>query len=79
MTVENVPVRVLGGPTTLIEYGGLRLLTDPTFDPAGECPFTEEITLVKTEPPSVSAAEIGPIDAVLLSVEFRTLGLGYAA
>jgi L-ascorbate metabolism protein UlaG (beta-lactamase superfamily) len=25
-----------GGPTALLELGGLRLLTDPTFDPAGE-------------------------------------------
>ena len=25
----------IGGPTALLELGGLRLLTDPTFDPAG--------------------------------------------
>ena len=25
----------VGGPTALIEIGGWRLLTDPTFDPAG--------------------------------------------
>ena len=25
----------IGGPTALLEFGGLRLLTDPTFDPAG--------------------------------------------
>jgi L-ascorbate metabolism protein UlaG (beta-lactamase superfamily) len=25
----------IGGPTTLIEIGGWRLLTDPTFDPPG--------------------------------------------
>ena len=25
----------LGGPTALIEVGGWRLLTDPTFDPPG--------------------------------------------
>ena len=25
----------IGGPTVLIEFGGWRLLTDPTFDPAG--------------------------------------------
>jgi L-ascorbate metabolism protein UlaG (beta-lactamase superfamily) len=24
----------IGGPAALIEMGGLRLLTDPTFDPA---------------------------------------------
>ena len=26
----------IGGPTVLIEYGSLRILTDPTFDPPGE-------------------------------------------
>jgi L-ascorbate metabolism protein UlaG (beta-lactamase superfamily) len=25
----------IGGPTLLIEVGGLRILTDPTFDPPG--------------------------------------------
>jgi L-ascorbate metabolism protein UlaG (beta-lactamase superfamily) len=26
----------LGGPTTLIELDGWRILTDPTFDPPGQ-------------------------------------------
>jgi L-ascorbate metabolism protein UlaG (beta-lactamase superfamily) len=26
----------IGGPTVLIEVAGWRLLTDPTFDPAGK-------------------------------------------
>lgn len=32
-----IPLRItyLGGPTALIEWGGVNLLTDPTFDPAG--------------------------------------------
>jgi L-ascorbate metabolism protein UlaG (beta-lactamase superfamily) len=31
------PIRIthIGGPTVLIEIGQLRLLTDPTFEPAG--------------------------------------------
>ena len=33
---QDVPIRVLSGPTVLIEYAGLRLLTDPTFDEPGE-------------------------------------------
>src|SRR4051794_41942536 len=35
--VSMSPVRLthIGGPTVLIEVGGWRLLTDPTFDPAG--------------------------------------------
>lgn len=62
----RVPVRVFGGPTVLIEYAGLRLLTDPTFDepqtyPGGGLPLT------KTAPSAITADELGPIDAVLLS------------
>lgn len=34
----------IGGPTVLLEVGGFRLLTDPTFDPAG----TEYPTAVYT-------------------------------
>jgi L-ascorbate metabolism protein UlaG (beta-lactamase superfamily) len=31
-------IRYLGGPTALVDIAGLRLLTDPTFDPAGPHP-----------------------------------------
>ena len=34
MTTTPVSVTYIGGPTALIEIGGVRLLTDPTFDPA---------------------------------------------
>ncbi len=33
--VTQVRITHIGGPTTLIEVDGLRLLTDPTFDPPG--------------------------------------------
>jgi hypothetical protein len=29
-------VRLVGGPTAVLDYAGLRLLTDPTFDPPGD-------------------------------------------
>ena len=58
----------IGGPTVLIEVGGWRLLTDPTFDPAGgKYRFGLGIGSQKLAGPSVAAGEIGPIDAVLLS------------
>jgi hypothetical protein len=45
----------------VIEVGGLRLLTDPTFDQPG--PFASGTrTLTTTRPPAVTAAEIGLID-----------------
>jgi L-ascorbate metabolism protein UlaG (beta-lactamase superfamily) len=57
----------VGGPTALLEWGGLRLLTDPTFDPAGAIFRAAAYELRKTIGPAVSADAIGPVDAVLLS------------
>jgi L-ascorbate metabolism protein UlaG (beta-lactamase superfamily) len=60
-------IRVFGGPTALIEYGGLRFLTDPTFDPPGDYPRGGGRFLTKTAPPSIDPATLGPVDVVLLS------------
>ena len=62
-----VPVRVLGGPTALIEYAGLRMLTDPTFDAPGDYELGPGLVLTKTAPSSTTADALGHIDAVLLS------------
>ena len=66
--VENqrLRVRYLGGPTALVEIGGLRLLTDPTFDAAGDYASGTR-TLTKTQDAVLSPDALGPIDAVLLS------------
>lgn len=61
-------LRLVGGPTALITYGGLRLLTDPTFDPPGEHPRPgTNIVLRKLEGPTSHVPGLLPIDAVLLS------------
>ena len=58
----------IGGPTVLIEVGGWRLLTDPTFDAAGgSYRFGWGTGSKKLTEPSMRAGEVGPIDAVLLS------------
>lgn len=57
----------IGGPTALLEIGGLRLLTDPTFDAAGAEFHAGAYALNKVEGPAVSVDAIGEIDAVLLS------------
>jgi L-ascorbate metabolism protein UlaG (beta-lactamase superfamily) len=58
----------IGGPTALIEVGGWRLLTDPTFDPAGDrYSFGWGTASRKLAGPALSAEAVGPIDAVLLS------------
>ncbi|KRD09455.1 MULTISPECIES: MBL fold metallo-hydrolase [unclassified Streptomyces] len=66
-TVEPFPVRVFGGPTALFEYGGLRLLTDPTFDDPGDYPAPGGPSLTKTAPAAGGPADLGPVDVVLLS------------
>ncbi|TYB51137.1 MBL fold metallo-hydrolase [Nonomuraea sp. PA05] len=65
-STEQLPVRVLGGPTALFEYGGLRFLTDPTFDEPREYPVPGG-RLTKTAPPAARPADLGRIDVVLLS------------
>jgi len=65
-TTAPVVLRHIGGPTTLIEVADLRLLVDPTFDPPGAYP-TADYTLTKHAGPAVTPAELGAVDAVLLS------------
>jgi L-ascorbate metabolism protein UlaG (beta-lactamase superfamily) len=67
MTDLSVRATYIGGPTALIEIAGLRLLTDPTFDPAGSSYETPVYTLRKTMGPALAPAALGRIDAVLLS------------
>lgn len=72
-TNEQCSVGVFGGPTALCEYGGLRFLTDPTFDAPGDYYGPDDYQrsgrpiLTKTAPSSVTPAELGRIDVVLLS------------
>jgi len=60
----------IGGPTTLIEVEGWRILTDPTFDAPGRTyKFGWGTSSRKTTGPAIPAADIGPVDAVLLTHE----------
>jgi L-ascorbate metabolism protein UlaG (beta-lactamase superfamily) len=63
----TIRITYIGGPTALLEVGGARLLTDPTFDPGGSAYTTPVYTLHKSLGPAVAADAIGHIDAVLLS------------
>jgi L-ascorbate metabolism protein UlaG (beta-lactamase superfamily) len=65
--MSTTAVTYLGGPTALLEWGGLRIITDPTFDPPQEYRDPDETTLVKTRGPGLSRESIGPVDLVLLS------------
>lgn len=57
----------IGGPTVIIEVGGVRLLTDPTFDPGGSSYSLGPVRMAKTAGPAVTPDQLGRIDAVLLS------------
>jgi L-ascorbate metabolism protein UlaG (beta-lactamase superfamily) len=57
----------IGGPTALIEYAGIRIVTDPTFDPPQSYSDPDETTLVKTAGPGIQRADLGHVDLVLLS------------
>ncbi|BCP55691.1 MBL fold metallo-hydrolase [Kaistia sp. 32K] len=65
MSTPETTLTLVGGPTLLIETGGLRLLTDPTFDAPGH--YAGAVHLEKTKGPALSAEAIGAVDAVLLS------------
>ncbi len=52
----------MGGPTAVLEYGGLRWLTDPALSPPGEY-----AGLTKLTSPALDISEQDPIDVVLLS------------
>jgi L-ascorbate metabolism protein UlaG (beta-lactamase superfamily) len=55
-------IGVVGGPTVVIDYGRTRFVTDPTFDDPRDYG-----TMAKLTPPAVAAADLGAVDAVLLS------------
>src|SRR4029078_8224107 len=67
MVDDSLRITYVGDPTALLEMGGVRLLTDPTFDPHGSAYTTPVYTLRKSSGPAIGLASIGHIDAVLLS------------
>ena len=51
-----------GGPTTVLDLDGLRIVSDPTFDAPGPHGY-----LTKTAGPAVADDQLGPVDLVLVS------------
>src|ERR1700689_4648239 len=51
---------VVGGPTIVLGIGGLRIVSDPTFDAPGPHGY-----LTKTAGPAVADDQLGPVDLVL--------------
>lgn len=67
MTHLELVATYVGGPTAVLDVAGLRLVTDPTFDPAGTSYETPVYTLRKAGAPALIPDALGDIDAVLLS------------
>jgi len=67
MIADEIKIKYIGGPTALFEAGGLKFLTDPTFDPKGTDYPTNIYTLHKLADPAIKANELGTIDFVLLT------------
>ena len=68
MRVKDIRLTHIGGPTALIEVDGWRLLTDPTFDaPGRRYSFGWDTSSRKLAGPAIAAADLLPIDAVLLT------------
>jgi L-ascorbate metabolism protein UlaG (beta-lactamase superfamily) len=66
--VTDVRLTHIGGPTVLIEVGGWRLLTDPTFDaPGRRYRFGWGTGSRKLAGPAVPPSDLGRIDAILLT------------
>lgn len=65
--MTSASLTYVGGPTALLELGGVRLLTDPTFDPPGAEYRAGSYVLRKTQGPALGPDALGRIDAVLLS------------
>jgi L-ascorbate metabolism protein UlaG (beta-lactamase superfamily) len=66
--VSAIRLTHIGGPTVLLEIDGWRILTDPTFDAPGQrYTFGWGSSSRKVKGPAIPAAELGRLDAVLLT------------
>jgi L-ascorbate metabolism protein UlaG (beta-lactamase superfamily) len=62
MGSPRLSIQLVGGPTAILEYGGIRWLTDPALSPPGEY-----AGLTKLTGPALDVTDHEPIDVVLLS------------
>jgi L-ascorbate metabolism protein UlaG (beta-lactamase superfamily) len=75
--MSSTTLTFVGGPTAILDYAGLRFVTDPTFDPPRSYVEQGSTTLVKTTGPGIERDELGHVDAVLLSHHSHKDNLDY--
>ncbi|MDN4474865.1 MBL fold metallo-hydrolase [Demequina sp. SYSU T00192] len=71
--MPDVELSLVGGPTVVVGYAGLTLLTDPTFDPPGAYG-----NLAKLAGPAFGPEHIGHVHLVLLSHDEHEDNLDHA-
>lgn len=77
MDSTQLTITYVGGPTALLEFGGVRLLTDPTFDPGGGEYRSGPVTLRKLSDPALNPEALGSFDYVLLSHDHHSDNLDF--
>lgn len=80
MTRHPVAVLHVGGATSVIEVGGLRIILDPTFDAPQEYfgHYTEGLHgVIRTHGPAFQPNNIGKIDVALISHDHHIDNLDY--
>lgn len=65
----SITVTLVGGPTAVLEYAGLRIITDPTFDAPQTYHHPIAGPVVKQTAPAFTPEELGRIDVALASHE----------
>jgi L-ascorbate metabolism protein UlaG (beta-lactamase superfamily) len=65
MDINSFNVTYIGGPTAILEVAGVRIMTDPSLDPAGSVYHSGVLVHEKTMGPA--EVDIGELDLVLLS------------
>lgn len=61
---ESTVVHMIGGSTVVLEIGGLRMITDPTFDPPAASPDGMPHRLTH---PALTVPDVGRLDVALVS------------
>lgn len=67
MLSDEINIRYIGGPTALFQIGGLRFITDPTFDVKDTEYKTGSHTLHKLSGPLIQPQQLDKMDFVLLT------------
>ena len=67
MLADEINIRYIGGPTALFQVGGLRFITDPTFDDKNSVYKSEGLTLQKLGNPLIAPQQLDKMDFVLLT------------